>query len=148
MVILIPACLSQATIILAPCFLAGLYAHRYAHLYAHLYEQFRALCDVNRDNTPYRVWSWSTCSTDHEYPVLIFSWRLQGITIDYWGLWTKVFQWCSHVCCIAHSWLPQGTIVVNSCNSGEQVEKTVPSACMHPFPAGKHFSRLGKQLPA
>ena len=57
MVILIPACLSQATIILAPCFLAGLYAHRYAHLYAHLYEQFRALCDVNRDNTPYRVWS-------------------------------------------------------------------------------------------
>jgi len=59
MVILIPACLSQATIILAPCFLAGLYAHLYTHLYAHLYvhlyEQFCALCDVNRDNTLYRV---------------------------------------------------------------------------------------------
>ena len=25
-----------------------------------------------------------------------------------------------HVCCIAESWLPQGTILVNSCNSGDK----------------------------
>jgi len=25
-----------------------------------------------------------------------------------------------HVCCIAHSWLPQRTILVNGCNSGDK----------------------------
>jgi len=25
-----------------------------------------------------------------------------------------------HACCIAHSWLPKGTILVNSCNSGDK----------------------------
>ena len=60
-------------------------------------------------------------------------WVLQ-FTREQWPLLCVALIWCLsklslvttlavpvlHVCCIAHSWLPQGTILVNSCNSGDK----------------------------